>query len=146
MHRYLLPTVVAIVWTAAPAVANDEQDCFQGMEPQLRIAGCSKLIRRNPNDAAVYHNRGVAYDLAGDIERATALLTGDPQIVRHESAEGLTPLHYAAAAGKAGSRRADGSRTRRAILYISCSAGFARPCRWEIPPTGSVYCRRCAPP
>ena len=72
MHRYLLPTVVAIVWTAAPAVANDEQDCFQGMEPQLRIAGCSKLIQRNPNHAAVYHNRGVAYGLAGDIERAIA--------------------------------------------------------------------------
>jgi tetratricopeptide (TPR) repeat protein len=70
MRRYLLPIVVAIVSTSVPALANDEQDCFQGNEPRLRIEGCSKIIQRNPNDAAVYHNRGVAYGLAGDVESA----------------------------------------------------------------------------
>src|SRR5436190_18397669 len=80
MHRYLLPTVVAIVWTGAPAVPNDEQDCFQGMEPQLRIAGCSKLIRRNPNDAAVYHNRGVAYDL---VDRKSTRLNSSHTVISY---------------------------------------------------------------
>src|ERR1700674_889904 len=68
MRQRLSSTVVAIVSTLTPAFANDEQDCFQGKEPRLRIEGCSKIIQRNPNDAAVYHNRAVAYGLAGDIE------------------------------------------------------------------------------
>jgi tetratricopeptide (TPR) repeat protein len=72
MRQHLLPTVVAIASTLAPVFANDEQDCFQGKEPRLRIEGCSKIIQRNPNDAAVYHNRAVAYGLAGDIESAIA--------------------------------------------------------------------------
>jgi tetratricopeptide (TPR) repeat protein len=72
MGRHLLSTVVAIIAASAPALANDEQDCFQGREHRLRIAACSKIIQRNPNDAAVYHNRGVAYGLAGDIESAIA--------------------------------------------------------------------------
>ena len=70
--RPLLLALLLFVLSVESVLANDEQDCFQGMEPQLRIAGCSKLIQRNPNHAAVYHNRGVAYGLAGDIERAIA--------------------------------------------------------------------------
>jgi hypothetical protein len=43
--RNLIPTVLVIVSAAtAPAVANDEQDCFQGTEPRIRIEACSKLI------------------------------------------------------------------------------------------------------
>ena len=72
MRGLLSSTVVAIVSTLAPALANDEQDCFQGKEPRVRIAGCSKIIQRNPNDAVVHHNRAVAYGLAGDIESAIA--------------------------------------------------------------------------
>ena len=68
----LLLVVVAIVSAAAPVLASDEQDCFQGQEPELRIKGCSEIIQRAPNDATAYHNRAVAYGLAGDIDNAIA--------------------------------------------------------------------------
>jgi len=68
----LLLTVAVIVWVASSAFANDEQDCFQGHEPQLRIKGCSDIIQRAPNDASAYHNRAFAYGLAGDIDNAIA--------------------------------------------------------------------------
>jgi tetratricopeptide (TPR) repeat protein len=68
----LLLVLVAIVWAAAPVLASDEQDCFQGQEPELRIKGCSEFIRRAPDDTAGYHNRAVAYGLAGDIDNAIA--------------------------------------------------------------------------
>jgi tetratricopeptide (TPR) repeat protein len=64
--------VVAVVSAAAPVLANDEQDCFQSQEPQLRIKGCSEMIQRAPNDATAYHNRAVAYGLAGDLDSAIA--------------------------------------------------------------------------
>ena len=70
--RRLLLTSVVIVLAAAPILANDEQDCFQSQEPQLRIKGCSKIIQRDPNDATAYHNRAAAYGLAGDIDNAIA--------------------------------------------------------------------------
>ena len=70
MRRLPLLTVAAILSAAAPVLANDEQDCFQGQEPQLRIKGCSEIIRRDPYDATAYHNRAVAYVLAGDLDRA----------------------------------------------------------------------------
>jgi len=60
-----------IVW-ASSAFANDEQDCFQGQEPQLRIKGCSDIIQRAPDDATAYLNRAFAYGLAGEIENAIA--------------------------------------------------------------------------
>ncbi len=64
--------MVAIVSAAAPVVASDEQDCFQGQEPELRIKGCSEIVQRVPDDATAYHNRAVAYGLAGDIDNAIA--------------------------------------------------------------------------
>jgi tetratricopeptide (TPR) repeat protein len=66
----LLLTVAAIVWATSSVFANDEQDCFQGQEPQLRIKGCSEMIERVPEDATAYHNRAFAYALAGDIDNA----------------------------------------------------------------------------
>lgn len=66
----LLLIMVATVSAASAALASDEQDCFQGREPQLRIRGCSEIILRAPNDATAYHNRAVAYGLAGDIDNA----------------------------------------------------------------------------
>jgi len=65
-------TVVVIVFAAAPVCANDEQDCFQGQEPEQRIKGCSVIIERAPKDATAYHNRAVAYELAGEIDNAIA--------------------------------------------------------------------------
>jgi tetratricopeptide (TPR) repeat protein len=72
MYRLPLLIVVAIISTTAPVLANDEQDCFQSQEPQLRIKGCSEIIQRAPNDATAYHNRAVAHGLAGDIDSAIA--------------------------------------------------------------------------
>jgi len=69
-----LMTVAAVISAAAPALASDEQDCFQGREPELKIKGCSQLIQRAPDDAIAYHNRAVAYGLAGDIDNAIASL------------------------------------------------------------------------
>src|SRR5215510_5047989 len=68
----LLLVLSAIASAAAPALAGDEQDCFQGQEPELRIKGCSQFIERAPNDTAGYHNRAVAYSQAGDIDKAIA--------------------------------------------------------------------------
>jgi tetratricopeptide (TPR) repeat protein len=68
----LLLVMVAIAWPAASLLAGDEQDCFQGQEPALRIKGCSQVIQRAPNDPAGYHNRAVAYGLAGDLDNAIA--------------------------------------------------------------------------
>ena len=64
--------VVAVVWVAAPALASDEQDCFQSQQPQQRIEGCSEIIKRAPDDATIYHHRAVAYGLAGEIDNAIA--------------------------------------------------------------------------
>jgi tetratricopeptide (TPR) repeat protein len=64
--------VVAVVSVAAPALASDEQDCFQGQQPQQRIEGCSALIQRAPKDATLYHNRAVAHGQAGDVDSAIA--------------------------------------------------------------------------
>jgi tetratricopeptide (TPR) repeat protein len=73
MSLLRLPLVlVASLLTAAPVLAGDEQDCFQGREPAIRIKGCSEVIQRAPNDAAGYHNRAVAYGLAGDLDNAIA--------------------------------------------------------------------------
>jgi tetratricopeptide (TPR) repeat protein len=71
MLRELL-TVVAIVCAATSVLANDENDCFQGFEPQLRIKGCSNIIQRSPGDATAYHNRAFAYQLVGDLDNAIA--------------------------------------------------------------------------
>jgi tetratricopeptide (TPR) repeat protein len=71
MFRLLLVTVVAIS-ASVPVLASDEQDCFQNPEPQPRIKGCSAIIQRSPNDATAYHNRAVAYGLAGDVDSAIA--------------------------------------------------------------------------
>jgi len=72
MRRLLLLTGVAILSAAGPALANEEQQCFQGKEPTLRIKGCSKLIERDPTDAPAFHNRAVAFGMAGDLDSAIA--------------------------------------------------------------------------
>jgi tetratricopeptide (TPR) repeat protein len=55
-----------------PALADDDRDCFQQKDPQRRITSCSGIIQRDPNDATAYHNRAVAYGLAGDVDHAIA--------------------------------------------------------------------------
>jgi len=66
----LLISVALTLCAISSVWANDEQDCFQAQEPQLRIKGCSGLIERVPDDATAYHNRAFAYALAGEIDSA----------------------------------------------------------------------------
>ena len=73
MRLIRVPMVILAVGSfAVLARAGDEQDCFQGREPALRVKGCSQLIQRAPGDATAYHNRAVAYGLAGDLDNAIA--------------------------------------------------------------------------
>jgi tetratricopeptide (TPR) repeat protein len=72
MYRLLLSTAIAIVSASAPLLADDERDCFQNKDPQVRIKVCSDIIQRDPNDATAYHNRAVAYGANGEIDRAIA--------------------------------------------------------------------------
>ena len=58
--RPLFLALVLLVSSAVHVLANDEQDCFQGKVPQLRIKGCSEIIQRAPDDATAYHNRATA--------------------------------------------------------------------------------------
>jgi tetratricopeptide (TPR) repeat protein len=70
--RTLFLALLLFVSSAVIVFANDEQDCFQGKVPQLKIKGCSEIIQRAPNDATAYHNRAVAYGLSGEVDRAIA--------------------------------------------------------------------------
>ena len=49
---------------------GDKSDCLDSKDPDLRILGCSAMIQRDSNDVVAYHNRGDAYSLKGDIDRA----------------------------------------------------------------------------
>src|SRR5262245_29823641 len=71
-RRLPLLCLLTIASAAGPVSANDESDCFQSTEAKIRIKGCAEIIQRNPSDATAYHNRGVAYEAAGDLDRAIA--------------------------------------------------------------------------
>ena len=55
---------------SAIALADKKTDCLNSKDHDLRIDGCSTMIQRNPKDVVAYHNRGDAYGLKGDIDRA----------------------------------------------------------------------------
>jgi tetratricopeptide (TPR) repeat protein len=68
----VLWAAVVLVSATEPVLADNESDCFQQKDPQLRVKACSGIIERDPNDATAYHNRAVAYGLAGDVDHAIA--------------------------------------------------------------------------
>jgi tetratricopeptide (TPR) repeat protein len=68
MLRFVLG--VGLVLIAIPALADNRSDCLDSKDHDLRIKGCSAVIQRNPQDVAAYHNRGEAYGLKGDPDRA----------------------------------------------------------------------------
>ena len=70
--RRLLLAVVLCLSASVPVLADDDRDCFQQKDPQRRIKSCSDIIQRDPNDATAFHNRAVAYGLAGDVDHAIA--------------------------------------------------------------------------
>jgi tetratricopeptide (TPR) repeat protein len=80
-HLLLRSVVAAGLWlvsTAAlaeslrlqAAALVDKSDCLDSNDHDLRIESCSAIIQRNPKDVVAYHNRGDAYSLKGDIDRA----------------------------------------------------------------------------
>jgi tetratricopeptide (TPR) repeat protein len=80
-HLVLGSVVVAgLVSTAAlaeslrlepqPALADKKRNCLDSKDHDLRIESCSAMIQHNPKDVVAHHNRGDAYGLKGEIDRA----------------------------------------------------------------------------
>ena len=65
-----IAAATGLVLLSCAALADDKGDCQDGKDHDLRIKGCSAIILRNPKDVVAYHNRGDAYGLKGDIDRA----------------------------------------------------------------------------
>ena len=63
--------VAAVAWASA-ALADDKGICFHGPDAGARMQACSAMLERNPNDALAYHQRGIAVQSTGDVERAIA--------------------------------------------------------------------------
>src|SRR5262249_53633294 len=53
------------------AAADDRATCGKSSGDEL-IAACSRVLARDPREAVAYHNRGVAYYLKHDYDRAIA--------------------------------------------------------------------------
>ena len=68
MLRIVAATSLVLVSWAV--LADDKGDCQDSKDHDLRIKDCSAIILRNPKDVVAYHNRGDAYGLKGDIDRA----------------------------------------------------------------------------
>src|SRR5262245_43918183 len=68
MLRMLLTAGLVLVSTAASA--DHKSDCLDGKDHNLRIKGCSAIIQHNPKDVLAYYNRGDAYGLKGEADRA----------------------------------------------------------------------------
>ena len=68
----MLRSVVAasLVLVSTAALADSKSDCLDSKDHDLRIQGCSAMIQHNPKDVIAYHNRGDAYGLKGDLDRA----------------------------------------------------------------------------
>ena len=79
--------VVSLLQTTwSPAGAREA--CTQtGGEPDQKIDACTKLIANNPNDAATYERRAIAYGNKKDYDRALAdareLIKLDPRIAHY---------------------------------------------------------------
>src|SRR5262245_54423225 len=70
----MLRTVVAagMMLASTAALADSKSDCQDSKDHDLRIKGCSAIIQHNPKDITAYLNRGDAYGLKGDVDRAIA--------------------------------------------------------------------------
>jgi len=53
-----------------PVLADKKRNCLDSKDYDLRIESCSAMIEHNPRDVVAYHNRGDAYGLKGEIDRA----------------------------------------------------------------------------
>jgi len=72
----------SLLLVSTVALADDKGDCLDSKDHDLRIKSCSALIERNAKDAVAYYNRGEAYELKGEADRAisdyTRAIVSDP--------------------------------------------------------------------
>jgi tetratricopeptide (TPR) repeat protein len=102
--RAMLPLALSMItiWTAA-TLADDKSDCRDGKNADLKIKGCSALIKTDAKDAIAYFNRGAAFQTKGDVDRA---------ITDFDAAIGLKPDYAAAYENRARAYVAKGDYTR----------------------------------
>jgi tetratricopeptide (TPR) repeat protein len=102
--RAMLPLALSMItiWTAA-TWADDKSDCRDGKNVDLKIKGCSALIKTDTKDAIAYFNRGAAFQTKGDVDRA---------ITDFDAAIGLKPDYAAAYENRARAYVAKGDYTR----------------------------------
>jgi len=67
-----ITAAASLVLISTAALADDKSDCLDSKNHDLRIKSCSAMLERNPKDVLAYHNRGEAYELKGEVERAIA--------------------------------------------------------------------------
>ncbi len=69
IRRAAMLGLLCVTFLSSPARADLFSDC-EGEDDQLAIKACSELIRRNPNSAVSYYNRGVALNAVRKFEEA----------------------------------------------------------------------------
>ena len=102
--RAMLPLALSLItiWTAA-TWADDKSDCRDGKNVDLKIKGCSALIKTDAKDAFTYYNRGAAYQTKGEVDRA---------ITDYDKAIELKPDYAAAYENRARAYVSKGDYTR----------------------------------
>src|SRR5262245_6576499 len=106
----------SLVLVACAALADDKSDCQDSKDHDLRIKGCSAMIQHNPKDVVAYHNRGEAYGLKGDVNRA---------ISDYDKAIELSP-NYAPAFNSRGRAFASKGDYARAVDDVTKAGELAR--------------------
>ncbi len=94
--RSLGLALLLVVLTSASAWADDFALCAQGDEPKLKLAGCSRLIARDPQLATAYVGRALAQAALGEADKAiddySRALVLDPRLTVAHYNRGLTFL------------------------------------------------------
>ena len=116
MRELFAVQLMVVVLASAPASADDRRNCLHDKNPEVRIRGCSEIIRRDSTDAIAYYNRAVAYEMRDDTDRAIADYT---------KAIELAPDNAAAYdnRGRAYTRKGDYTRAMGDVLKASELAG-----------------------
>src|SRR4030088_991426 len=86
MRRLLVLNLIALFLASGSALADEVGDCYRQEDPEVRIKVCSEIIQRDPTAATAYHNRAVAYELVGDIDRAIADYTKTIELAPEDAA------------------------------------------------------------
>ena len=69
MHRALL-TLVSIIAATSAAAMDDQQSCLNQQVQDSRMEACSRVIHSAPHNAIAYYNRGLSYQLKGELDHA----------------------------------------------------------------------------